>query len=115
VPQLAGGVFDPLKKLARFGLEVNGFAAPIVLRVLALDPAAGFEAGKQSRQGRFFYAEPLCEVALGQLPSCEMGDRAPFRLAQSERLKALIELVPPDACRLVQKLANRLRVDFTHR
>ena len=115
VPQLAGGVFDPLKKPARFGLQVDGFAAAIVLRVLALDPAAAFQAGEESRQGRLFDAEPFREIALGELAAREMGDGAPFRLAQAERLKALIELVPPDARRLVQELADCLRIDLAHR
>ena len=56
-----------LKKRLDLALEVDGFAAPIVLRVLALDPAAAFQAGEQPGQGRFFYAEPFRQVALGQM------------------------------------------------
>ena len=36
----------------------------------------------------------------------EVRDGAPFRLAEAERLQALIELVPPDPRGLVQHLAD---------
>ncbi len=45
VAQVARGVLDLLEKRARLGLQVNGFAAAIVLRVFALDPAARFRGG----------------------------------------------------------------------
>jgi hypothetical protein len=96
-------------------LQVDGFAAPIVLRVLALDPAAALQAGEKARQGWLFDAKAFRKIALRHLPPREVGNSAPFRLAQPERLKALIELVPPDPRRLMQKLTNRLWVNFAHR
>ncbi len=74
-----------------------------------------FEAGEQARQGRLFDAEPFGEVALRQLTAREVSNSAPFRLAQTERLEAAIELVPPDPRGLVQKLADGLRIDLAHR
>ncbi len=94
---------------------MHRFAAPIMLRVFAFDPACTFQPGKEAGECRLFDAEPVGQVALRELAVGEMRDGAPLRLAQAERAQALVELVPPDARSLVQEWANRLGVKLRHR
>jgi hypothetical protein len=112
---LTRGPFDLFKKAARLALQMDRFTASIVLCALALDPSAALEAGEEAGQRWLFDTEPFREVTLGHFPAGEVGEGAPFGLAQAERLQALVELVPPDSRRLVQKLPNLFRVDLTHR
>ena len=101
--------------MARLALQMNGFAAAIAPVIFALDPAFALEASEKAGEGRLFDAEPFGEIALCEVTAREVSDGAPFRLAQTKRLKALIELVAPDPCRLVQELSDGLGIDLAHR
>jgi len=82
-PQVVGGIENLFQD--RFGtpLEMNGFAAAIIRRFAALDPAVVLEAVEQARQSRFLDSHPLSDFFLGKFVSAlgKMDQRPPFPLA----------------------------------
>jgi hypothetical protein len=115
VSKVTRGFLDAMQKRARFGLQMDRFAAAIVLRGLAFDPAVALHADQRTGERRLFNPEAIGQFALRKMTFREMRERPPLGLAQAERVEALIEPLPPGAGGLVNQLANGFRIDLGHR
>ena len=88
--------------------EVNGFATSIVWRGFPRDPTGSFQPMQQTDKGRFFDAEMRGNLGLGQitLGSIKMKEGPPFRLAEAEGFKSLIQLQAPGASYAMEQWAE---------
>ena len=88
--------------------EVNRFATAIVRGGFSRDPTGSFQPMQQTDKGRFFDAEMRGNLGLGQitLGSIKMKEGPPFRLAEAEGFKSLIQLQAPGASYAVEQWAE---------
>jgi hypothetical protein len=85
--------------------QMDRLATAIVRRIFSRYPAIAFQAMQQRHQRWFFDAEMSGNFGLGQRTrrDRQVHKGAPFRLTQTHRFEALIQLQPPGAGSAVQK------------
>src|SRR4051812_36449172 len=91
--QIVGGIENFLEDRLGASLEVDGFAATILLRPAAFDPAIIFQPVEQTGESRALDAHALGDFLLGECISAlgKVDERPPFSLAQAKRAQALVE------------------------
>jgi len=111
------GVADPFNNALGARRQMNGLAATIVGRILARDPALVFQPMQQRNKRRLFNSKMGSDLSLGQgaRRDGQVHQGAPFRLTQTHRFEAFIQLQAPSPGGSVQERTENIYVVRFHR